>query len=108
MSNILMFLGEQIRRIMGTRDMGECNVVENDSIPNGVFADVKMAETSGGNCVCPIDTPTIIIKNGSWEEGVRETQIGHNMAEMLDGFGSIVSGKNFGFTGATASALLPM
>jgi hypothetical protein len=101
-----MFLGEQIRRIVGTRDMRECNVIEDDSIANGVFTDVKMAETAGSNCVRPIDTTTIVIENGSWEEGVRETKIGHNMSEMLDSFGTIISSKNFSFTGATASALL--
>jgi hypothetical protein len=100
MGKIPMFFGEQIRWIAHTGNMRQHNVQQKDGIADSILADVEVAEPLGGHGVSPINATLVVVVKGRRVETVRQTEICHDMAEVLDSFGGGIDGKDFGLTGA--------
>jgi hypothetical protein len=103
---IAMLLSKQIRRIADPRNMSEENLVKKDGITDSILPDVEVTKALSRHRMSPIHTTPIIIEHGGSDKDVGKTQIRHDKAEILDGFGGRIGSQDFSLTGATAGATL--
>jgi hypothetical protein len=77
-----------------------------DGIADIIFLDNKVVEAFSGKCGSPVNTATVVIVHWGGSKDIREMQILHENAEMLDLLGAVVSGNNFSLTGTLSGTLL--
>jgi hypothetical protein len=70
-----------------------------DGIADSIFLDIRVAEAFSGKCGSPVNTAALFIVDWGGSKDIREMQIFHEKAEMLDLLGSIVGGNNCSLTG---------
>jgi hypothetical protein len=85
--------------VTDTSNVREGDLFVMDGIADSIFLDVKVVEAFSGKGGSPVNTAMVFIVDWGGSKDIREMQILHEKAEMMDLLGIIVRGNTFSLTG---------